>query len=137
MSFMDTMNSKETKTNKTNSTTTSYTLGSSSTNGSRYGWICPVCGRGNSPDNSYCNCRGYMYYPTWPTYPWWTQPWYCTTTTSPNVTINTDGNISTAKNTTLPHSYTTTATTVNGTQTAFKTTDSLKDIAYINGGLNE
>lgn len=23
----------------------------------RYGWICPVCGRGLSPFMSYCNCQ--------------------------------------------------------------------------------
>ena len=26
-------------------------------NGSIYGWICPVCGKGISPYISYCNCK--------------------------------------------------------------------------------
>ena len=25
--------------------------------GGSYGWICPVCGRGNAPWNSYCPCK--------------------------------------------------------------------------------
>lgn len=25
----------------------------------QYGWVCPVCGRGNSPFTSTCPCQGY------------------------------------------------------------------------------
>lgn len=30
---------------------------SEKSNGGLYGWICPVCGRGNSPYNSTCPCK--------------------------------------------------------------------------------
>lgn len=28
-----------------------------------YGWLCPACGRGNTPTNATCPCK------PWPTYP--------------------------------------------------------------------
>ena len=30
-------------------------------NGGLYGWICPVCGRGNSPFTSTCPCKPIYY----------------------------------------------------------------------------
>ena len=131
MSFMDTMSSKNT-TNKTKTNTTTSHSTSITGNGNRYGWICPVCGRGNSPNNSYCTCRGWTYPIVWPTYPWWQQPWYCTTTAGSSATINTDSNISTAKNINLPHSYTTTASTSGIDGITIKMSNTNNDIAYIN-----
>ena len=36
-------------------------------NGSIYGWICPVCGKGISPYTSYCNCKYGECYTSTPT----------------------------------------------------------------------
>lgn len=39
------------------------------------GWVCPLCGRGNSPFNSICSCKPFQAYPTYqPTY----YPYYWT-----------------------------------------------------------
>lgn len=69
-------------------TTSNYKIntGTSTTGGStsvtydiKYGWVCPVCGRGVAPDQPVCPCHGeYKYipvptYPTYPPYPYW---WY-------------------------------------------------------------
>jgi len=29
------------------------------------GWVCPVCGRGNSPFSSTCPCKGFTSYPVY------------------------------------------------------------------------
>ena len=77
MSFMDKVTiEKDTVTNNT-STAINNTSHRKNTD---YGWICPVCGRGNAPWNSSCSCRGgYWTYPT----PWWRQTYY---TTCSNIT---------------------------------------------------
>ena len=36
-------------------------------NGSIYGWICPICGKGISPYTSYCNCKYGECYTSTPT----------------------------------------------------------------------
>ena len=131
MSFMATMNSKDTKKERVNNSTNTTTSQSTSLRGGRYGWICPVCGRGNSPNNSYCTCRGWTYPVVWPSYPWWTQPWYCTTS-STSVTIGKDSNISTAKNINLPSSYSTSASTAGVSGVTIKMSNTNNDIAYIN-----
>lgn len=131
MSFMDTINSNNTKKEKVSNSTTSQSQ-STSLRGGRYGWICPLCGRANSPDNAYCNCRGWTY-PVWPSYPWWSQPWYCTTTASSSTTLRTDGTISTAKNTNIPNSYSTAASTSGAADgITIKMSNTNNDIAYIN-----
>ena len=73
MSFMDKVTiEKDTETN--NSTSAAV----NNVKSANYGWICPVCGRGNAPWNSSCSCRvGYWTYPVYPT-PWWQQPYYTT-----------------------------------------------------------
>lgn len=72
MSFMDKMNSTSSNTINTNKTSTTSTATNvyninSTPKHNKYGWICPVCGRGVSPDKDYCNCRGTYqpYYPYW------------------------------------------------------------------------
>lgn len=75
MDQMSTDNKTTNTTGKTTSASTSYTI-----NNNQYGWICPVCGRGNAPWNSSCSCRGGYW--TYPSYPWWNQPWYVTCNTT-------------------------------------------------------
>ena len=95
MSFMD---KTKTKGENTTNTTTSYTITGNYPKTNKYGWICPVCGRGVSPDQNYCNCRPGGYYPYYPYYPYY-QPYvtWCssgptctstTTSTSGSATIN-------------------------------------------------
>lgn len=82
MSFMDQMNTNKTKSTSTNKA--SYTIANK-----QYGWICPVCGRGNAPWNSSCSCRGGYW--AYPSYPWWNQPWYvtCNDTAGPSSIMTT------------------------------------------------
>jgi len=58
------------------------------------GWICPKCGRVYAPWVDKCQyCGGSTITNTPPTCPyqwWWNNPIY-TTTTAPNVTLNSDG----------------------------------------------
>ena len=58
------------------------------------GWICPKCGRVYAPWIDKCQyCGGSTITNTPPTCPyqwWWNTPIY-TTTTTPNVTLNSDG----------------------------------------------
>ena len=68
-------------TTSTASTTKTYVvnLGEQNKETGKYGWICPVCGRGIAPTEKICPCKGekgwvypvYPIYPTYPIYPWW------------------------------------------------------------------
>ena len=67
---------------KTKTTTTAESINWSSPP-KNYGWICPVCGRGNSPFTSTCPCRPIDYRMTCG------PQWYVnTTSTSMGGTVN-------------------------------------------------
>ena len=58
------------------------------------GWICPVCGRGMSPYESYCNCNGNKFTPSWPVTTTITNPEYVNTSvTEASFDSNAVGNI--------------------------------------------
>jgi hypothetical protein len=60
------------------------------TDNKKYGWVCGICNRSNSPWVTTCPCWGMGNYPYYPTYPYpnypyypynpWVSPWYTNTT---------------------------------------------------------